>query len=167
MKHYFDKSDAEANIDELQKDEKEPCVHVERCPMKSTYKNPYFNSPAQYTPPNLEKFIAATKTSIADLISKPSPRNTNMSSSDRDTMSSLKKRSDIVITSADKGGKVVVMDKVAYINECQNQLKNPEFYSEIDTDPTQEIVDEIKTEINMLDKTCWTKISLVKRSHIN
>ena len=163
LKHYFDNSaDAEKNIDELQKDEEEPLVQDERCPMVSTYKNPYFNSPAQYTPPNLEKFIAATKTSIADLISKPSPRNTNMTSSERDTMASLKKRSDIVITSADKGGKVVVMDKVAYIKECENQLKNPEFYTKIDTDPTEEIVDEIKTEVsNMLDKNLISK----KESH--
>ena len=37
----------------------------------------------------------------------------------------------IFITKADKGGKVVVMDKQIYIRNCETQLDNTEFYEKI------------------------------------
>ena len=61
-----------------------------------------------------------------------------------------------MITSADKGGKVVVMDNEAYVNNCEGQLDNKEFYVQLDHDPTTNIVYEINSEIrSMLDKKTY------------
>ena len=124
LKHNFEKSIAEdanqttevANQDTSHVDEPSS-IHDndEKCPMKTTYKNPYFNAPSNYTPPNLEKYIAATKSDITKLMSQPSRNSSNLSPSERVTLDSLKNRSDIIITSADKGGKVVIMDKTTYV----------------------------------------------------
>ena len=65
----------------------------------------------------------------------------------------MEKREDIVITEADKGWKVIVMDKEVYIEECEKQLNNDEFYIKLDEDPTNSIVNEIEAEIKgMVDK---------------
>ena len=55
-----------------------------------------------------------------------------MSTAERNTLDSLRKRSDIVITSADKGGKIVVLDENEYLKECTKQLENQEFYRTVD-----------------------------------
>ena len=116
--------------------------------MKSTHKNPYFNPQAKYTPPNLEKYIAATKTAVSELVKKPTTFSSNLSQNERDTLDSLRKRTDISITSADKGGKVVVMDRKMYIDQCKNQLEDREFYKSNAEDSTQLIIEEIRSDVN-------------------
>ena len=65
-----------------------------------------------------------------------------------------------MITSADKGGKVVAMDNEAYtLKNCEGQLDNKEFYVKLDHDPTTNIVNEINSEIRrILDKKLIDKI---------
>ena len=92
----------------------------ERCEMKTVYKNPFFDPPANYSTPNLENYLAATKSDILRLSDTPSNYSTNMSTAERITLDSLRKRSDIVITSADKGGKIVVLDKEEYPRVLQD-----------------------------------------------
>ena len=126
--------------------------------MKSKYKNPYYYPSTNFTPPNLEKYIAATKTDIMKLIEKPSHLPSNLSPSERETLNSLQNRPDIIINKADKGVKVVVMDRHVYINNCEYQLNNKEFYVKLDHDPTQNICNDINSEIkNMLDNKLKTR----------
>ena len=118
--------------------------------MKSTYKNPYFYPSSNFTPPNLEKYPTATKMDIMKLAEKTA---SNRTSSERETLNSLKKRTNIVITSADKGGKFVVMDNVTDVKNCEGQLDNKEFYVKLDHDPTTNIANEVNSEsTKMLDK---------------
>ena len=50
------------------------------------------------------------------------------------------------------------MDKTTYVENWENQLRNSEYYKKIDHYPTQQIVDEINSEVNdMLDKNLVTK----------
>ena len=58
-------------------------------------------------------------------IKNPKP---NLSKGEQKAMEELTKRKDIVITNADKGGAVVIMDVEKYINEANHQLsdKQPE-----------------------------------------
>ena len=51
-------------------------------------------------------------------------------------MENLKKRTDIVILNADKGGAVVIQDVKDYINEANKQLSNKTFYQKTDRDLT-------------------------------
>ena len=141
---------------------------TERCEMKSTYKNPYFSPQAKYTPANLEKYIASTKLDVLKLMNKPSQISSNLSSSERQTLKSLKNREDIVITKADKGGKVVVMDREKYIENCEGQLNDNEFYTKVDQDPTTNIINEIQLEIKeMTDKKLIdTKESSLLTEHL-
>ena len=169
LKHHFGGSPTENGGQTLSEEDKKSNVDDERCPMKSTYSNPYFNPPTKYTPPNLEKYIAATKTSIVNLISKSSACGSNLSTSERETLESLKMRTDITITSADKGGKVVVMDKEMYINQCQTQLENPEFYQMIDNDSTHQIANEIQSEVSdmLTNNIISKKESLLLTENLN
>ena len=157
LKHHFEQPPHGVD-DQTSPEPDEPTVVEERCPMKSTHKNPYFNPQSKYTPPNLEKYIAATKTAITELVKRPSTSSSNLSQSERGTIDSLRKRNDISITSADKGGKVVVMDKEVYIDQCKTQLDDPEFYKKVDEDPTRQIVEEIQCEVSdMLSKKLMSK----------
>jgi len=48
----------------------------------------------------------------------------------------LSERTDLIITNADKGGAVVVMDTDRYITEANRQLSNTENYKQIKNNPT-------------------------------
>ena len=160
LKQHFDKSNQNNNSTSTDSSETEitSTVFDERCKMKSTCKNPYFYPSSNFTPPNLEKYLATTKMDIMKLAEKQSQTPSNLTSSGRETLKSLKKRTNIVITSADKGGKVVVVDNEAYVKNFEGQLNNNEFYVKLDHDPTTNIVNEINTEIrSMLDKNILTK----------
>ena len=51
-------------------------------------------------------------------------------------MEELEKRKDIIITNADKGGAVVIMDVEKYINEANRQLSDKRNYKKLQEDPT-------------------------------
>ena len=105
----------------------------------NAYITPYFH-PSISASPNLEKYIASTKSDVKNLIEKQGGNNQfNLSSSERPTLRSLKERNDIVITSADKGGKVVILDKEEYKANCFDQLNNKKFYKEIENNPTEDL----------------------------
>ena len=121
--------------------------------MKTVYKNPFFDPPASYSTPNLENYLAATKSDILRLSDTPSNFSTNVSTAERKTLDSLRKRRDIVITSADKGGKIVVLDKNDYLKECTKQLENQEFYRAVYEDPTTQLAEEIENEMKAMEET--------------
>ena len=124
--------------------------NLERCEMKSKHKNPFYYPPTNSTPSNLEKYLASTKADIMKLVEKPTKSSSNLSLTERETLKSLQKRSDIIIHSADKGEKIVVMDKDVYINNCKYQLDTEEFYTKIDHDPTANICENIESEISKM-----------------
>ena len=152
LKHHFDASKQNNNSTDSSVTELRSTEFDERCKMKSTYKNPYFYPSSKFTPPNLVKYLAATKVDIMKLAEKQSQTISNLTSSERETLNSLKKRTNIVITNADKGGNVV-MNNEAYVKNCDGQFDNKESYVELNRDTTTNIVSEINSEIrSMLDK---------------
>ena len=56
----------------------------------------------------------------------------NISVEENNSLKNLAARSDIIIKKADKGGKIVVMDKNIYIQNCLNQLSDTIFYKKLD-----------------------------------
>ena len=81
-------------------------------------------------------------------MTKPTYEKSNLTLEERISLKNLSERTDIIIHSADKGGKIVIMDRSIYIQECEKQLENKEFYNMVKTDPTNIYVEEIKTNIN-------------------
>ncbi|CAF1126020.1 unnamed protein product [Adineta steineri] len=65
-------------------------------------------------------------------------------------MDEIKANQNLVIVQADKGGKVVVMDKKEYINLIDTKLNDISTYEQIKKDPTKKIMEKIKTEADKL-----------------
>ena len=73
-------------------------------------------------------------------------------------MEELAKRKDIIITNADKGGAVVIMNVEKYVNEGNRQLSDKRKYKKLQEDPTlqdsnlvNDTIDRFKKE-NLLSK---------------
>ena len=81
----------------------------ERSEMK-LLKNPYYN-PSSSPPDNLAVYINAVKNSIIKLWNRKTPVVNNLTEEERLAFDALQKREDIVIQQADKGGKIVIMDR--------------------------------------------------------
>ena len=63
-------------------------------------------------------------------------------------MNELKCRDDLVITKADKGGAVIIMDVDAYVSEANKQLNDKKFYKKLTYDPTQVHAERINKAID-------------------
>ena len=80
----------------------------------------------------------------------------NPSKGEQKAMEELAKRKDIIITNADKGGAVVIMDVEKYINEANRQLSDKRNYKKLEEDSTlrnlfNDKTDRFKKE-NLLSK---------------
>ena len=64
--------------------------------------------------------------------------NDNIGSNERRALSSLRKRTDIVIKRADKGSATVVMSKDDYLTRVMSHLNNMQFYEKLSDDPTEQ-----------------------------
>lgn len=62
----------------------------------------------------------------------------------------LRKRTDITIKPADKGGAIVVMNTADYIEEALRQLNDRTFYRRLDADPTKDFKRILKENIAVL-----------------
>ena len=76
-------------------------------------------------------------------------------------MKDLSIRDDIIITKADKGGAVVIIDVDDYINEANRQLNNIEFYKEIPNEPSKLNRKKVNNEsARLLDEKIATKLEV-------
>ena len=80
-------------------------------------------------------------------------------------MEELAKRKDIIITNADKGGAVVIMDVEKYINEANRQLSDERNYKKLQEDTTlqhsnsvNDTIDRFKKE-NLISKKLADRLS--------
>ena len=67
---------------------------------------------------------------------KPFKPRYNLTKNEREAIENLKKRTDIVILNADKGGAVVIQDVKEYIDEANRQLSDKTFYKKCSKDLT-------------------------------
>ena len=99
-----------------------------------------FRTKSNWTPPlhrdlALDTFLDAVGHDLFKL--KPAPvRDTTR---ERHASKMLSKRTDIVIKSADKGSRTVVMNRDWCINECLRQLNDTKFYKFLDNDITTDL----------------------------
>ncbi|XP_075450781.1 uncharacterized protein LOC142491850 [Ascaphus truei] len=118
----------------------------------SGMKHTQFRSKSIFCPsfskgPHLQTYERLVEKDLQDLAKGyifTAPSFDNLSKEDRINLNALKKRSDIVIKNADKGGAVVIMHTEAYHTEAMRQLSNTQAYCKLDKDPTRSYLAEIR-----------------------
>ena len=87
----------------------------------------------------VETYIEATKNAVEteeQNINKNKYYN-NLTKGERKALKELADRIDIIITKADQGGAVVIIDVDDYVKEAEHQLNNKAGYKKLQYDPTQ------------------------------
>ena len=128
--------------------------------------NPFRNK-SSWTPPigrdrSLDTFLNAVKLNIHN--STLNRTRDNLTSDERDAITSLKSRQDIIIKPADKGSGTVVMDRDWYVNECNRQLNDAKFYRHLDADITNDIAKRVTVYIDKMN--ALTDILTTRQNHI-
>ena len=113
-----------------------------------------FHTYSSWNPPDpdnlsLQKYLADVYTDLSNLHNHR-PNTDNLSEAEKLALKELDSNPDIVIKPADKGGKIVVLDRDAYINEAIRQLSNSKFYKKLTYNPIQTLILEISTFITYL-----------------
>ena len=137
--------------DRLSRDVREGCRRLRLSelhyhPDREDTSPPPFYKPTGYEPPSardmgLDTYIHLLITN-SDCFKDNNKKWDNLSPSNRTAIKDLKcmvSDRTIRISSADKGGAIVVQDTTDYIKEAERQLSDTTFYSKIDTDPTVNI----------------------------
>ena len=130
----------------------------ERSDMSGKLKNPYWNPP-KITPKSLNVYISALKNSITRLIKKADHTSikNNLTEDERLALKSLKDQDEVIIQQADKGGKIVLMDRDDYIQACQDMLDDTQFYQRETEERHQENIETVRSTINELDNLIPSK----------
>ena len=79
------------------------------------------------------------------------PKYSNLTKGELKALEELKSRDDIVITKADKGGTVVIMDVKDYVKEAERQLNTKEHYRCLPNDPTEANNEAVNTIISRFE----------------
>ena len=88
---------------------------------------------------HVETYVTLVRGEIEHVLGRgPTHRsNDNISSDERKALSSLRRRTDIVIKIADKGSATVVMFKDDYLTRVMHHLHNTQLYKKLADDPTE------------------------------
>ncbi len=140
LKHYFQDK---AGQDETQTEHDENETTHE-------YKKPSNWTPARNLDPALDYYINSIERDIKDI--QPTKVSDNLTKNERDALSRLAKRSDIVIKPADKGSGTVIMDKQFYTNECYRQLNDTTFYEKLDVDMTNKVTKTVTQYLQLMKR---------------
>ena len=119
---------------------------------------------ALYSAPALTKQLAISEvTTFVSNWKKPS--RTNLSKKDFALLKEIKRNEQIIVVPADKGNKVVIMDREKYIEKIDEKLNDNNMFEEI-KDPTNSLKKKIsalanrlfnKNRINELQKNSWSQ----------
>ena len=113
------------------------------------------NKTSTWTPPDgklsaLDHYIDRCRRSIASRNYTRRPNFSNLTQEEETALQDLKRRNDIIIKPADKGGAVVVWKRDLYIQEANRQLSDNRFYQRLDADPFSKIRKSSRTPL----RTC-------------
>ncbi|CAJ0937921.1 unnamed protein product [Ranitomeya imitator] len=111
---------------------------------------------SNFCPPRIyhatETFISLVDREVDSLIHQQRlglfPSHSNLTSTEKQALSSLHTNTSIVVKPADKGGAIVVMNRAQYIGEIYRQLADTNTYNIISRDPVTAISQKIKTVID-------------------
>ena len=98
-------------------------------------------------------YIEATQRELEKELKKmkEKPYN-NLTKSERTSMKELSERVGIIITKAEKGGAVVIVDVKDYIKQAERQINNTKNYRKLQEDPTVTNMKFVKNTIERFKK---------------
>ena len=143
LKEFFDNQENKKETCDNQDEEK----NEERSNLDIKSSNPFFY-PTSKASDNLELYLSSVKKDVTDLLNSKTYVKSNLSEAERCALKSLQSRNDIVINSADKGGRIVILDRKEYIDHCEMQLNNETFYEKLEVDPNSTITEDITAVID-------------------
>ncbi|CAM4845408.1 unnamed protein product [Rotaria magnacalcarata] len=100
------------------------------------------------TPQIIKKAAISEITAFINTWKKP--KNNNMTKEEIKVLNEIKSMNQIVIIQADKGRKIVIMDKLEYIDKVEEKLNDQEVYEKLMKDPTDELKTKLSTVITKL-----------------
>ena len=113
-------------------------------------------------------FIKATNNDIDAPIKKlKRPNRSNLSEKEQKPLEDINVTDDIVITNADKGGAVVIMDEKNYLEECERQLNNIKNYNCLQKGPTETNNGLVHSVIKRLENEKLFSANIVEALKIN
>ena len=120
----------------------------------------------------IETFVEAVKKDIeCTKTFKTKQPHPNLGKGEREAIKELSKREDIMITNADKGGAVVLVDTNDYIKEPERQLNDKDNHHIVPQDPTlgnnklaKQAIDGFKKE-NLITEKFQTDLKRQIREH--
>ena len=123
---------------------------------------------SKWTPPegqfaSLDFFINKCHHDVNKLNFNCNTKFSNLSSEERAALQNLRKRKDIVVKWADKGGTLVVWWADLYQKEALRQLSDTSFYAKVDKDLTSTNQQIVKSTINNLisNKNCRLPLPVI------
>ena len=137
------------NTEQTQDKTKDFYLQQERSDISNNFSNKFYQPPIDHNE-ILNHYLTSVKSAITDLCKKPFTYIPNISNEESNALKNLQSRDDIIIHSADKGGKIVVMNKADYIKECEAQLNNEQFYKPIEKDILDEKSNLIINQVSYL-----------------
>ena len=91
---------------------------------------------------------AALRAEVVEMLSKEKQPIPNISKKERAAIKKLKRDKRIIVTPADKGRCIVIMDRKEYIDKMEEKLRDTTTYVQIEKDPTYEIQEERRGHLN-------------------
>jgi len=98
--------------------------------------------------PALDHYIDRCRRIVASHNYRRRTTITNLSQDELQALRELRRRRDIVVKPADKGGAVVVWSRDLYNQEANRQLSDNRFYQRLDRDPSQDYQKIVKDTVN-------------------
>ena len=124
-----------------------------------------FRKKSNWTPTKnhhtVETFISLVNNDLMGMKPK-SKLPENLTNKEKQALDTLRNRTDIVITKADKGGAVVIMDTESYIAEAERQLNDTKYYKTLPHDVTDLHEEKVKQSLKTLTRTCDLKDNIAE-----
>ena len=149
--------------DESDSDEEETFFDANSIPLDSPLRESSGWTPNTGQDPHLDYYCSLTTEEVMNSQTKQ-PRRYNLTLKERQALHDLTSDPNIVIKPADKGGKIVVMNKEDYETECLRQLSDNEHYEEVTKRKFDQIQREIRDTVtnlrarNLLDQEIAEKL---------
>ena len=119
----------------------------ERTDMSKQFKNHSFHPPLDHCD-KLNQYISSIKNGIINLCNKKYINHQqNITFDEKLAIKNLKANQNIIIHSADKRGKIVIMNRNEYKGECKKQLSDSTFYKQTDESNLQKQNTKLRNEI--------------------
>ena len=92
----------------------------------------------------------ALKAEVTDILKNTTQSKSNLTKEELKAINNLRRDQSIIITPADKGKALVIMDKDEYVQKMEEKLADVTTYVRIEKDPTLEIKDKLAGQLQKL-----------------